>query len=286
MSSPRFEVLDAICHGGSQTRPNDDAYGTTHRAAFVLDGATGVGDAPLLPGTSDAQWVAREAAQSLTELATASDDDVPTLVARTVDRLVEKFVASRLREPRETFEIPFASLMLIAESSGQLEVGWYGDCRLLALGADGNSAALGPGAKSRAREQEGAREAAKLSGQGAASMLRQELLPQLRAQRNLANSRPGRGILGPDRRCVPLLRREAIELTRPATALLMSDGFYALVTDYLRYDDNQLILAARSVGLARLYDELRDIESGDPQGARFPRFKTHDDATALLVRIL
>jgi hypothetical protein len=285
VSSPRFEVLDVVCLGGSPTQPNDDAYGATGRAALVLDGATGVGDAPLLPGDSDARWLAVEAASILTELANTASDGVATLVAKTVDQLITRFAASRLREPCDTYEIPFASLMLLAESSGQLEIGWYGDCRLLALGADGNQVTGGPGLKARAREQDRAREAATNSGIGAASMLRKDLLPQLRAMRNLANSRPGAGVLGPDPRCVPLLRREAIELALPATALLMSDGFYALVTDYQLYDDSTLLAVARRRGLAALYDELRAIESDDPQGTRFPRYKTHDDATAVLVSI-
>jgi hypothetical protein len=281
----RFEVLEAICRGGSPTRPNDDAYGVSRRAAFVLDGATGVGDTPLLPGESDARWVAVEAAAILTDLANTTSDDVASLVAKTVDQLIARFVATRLRAPLDTYEIPFASLMLIAASSGRLEVGSYGDCRLLALGADNTLSTAGPGLKARVREQDRAREASTNSGVGAASMLRKDLLPQLRAMRNLANSRPGTGVLGPDPRCVPLLRQLAIELELPATALLMSDGFYALVTDYQCYDDEGLVRAASAKGLAALYDELRAVESGDPEGTRFPRYKTHDDATALLVSI-
>ena len=37
--------------------------------------------------------------------------------------------------------------------------------------------------------------------------------------------------------------------------------------------------------MAPLYDELRAVEADDPHGARYPRFKTGDDATALLLRI-
>ena len=35
-----------------------------------------------------------------------------------------------------------------------------------------------------------------------------------------------------------------------------------------------------------LGDELREVEAEDPNGARFPRFKKSDDATALLLEIV
>lgn len=50
-------------------------------------------------------------------------------------------------------------------------------------------------------------------------------------------------------------------------------------------DAAELIDAALSSGLEPLARELRRIETEvDPDGARFPRFKQSDDATALLLR--
>jgi hypothetical protein len=67
--------------------------------------------------------------------------------------------------------------------------------------------------------------------------------------------------------------------------LLATDGFYALVEDYKRYGDRELIATAQTIGLATLARELRHIENDDPNGERFPRMKKSDDATALLVRV-
>jgi serine/threonine protein phosphatase PrpC len=67
--------------------------------------------------------------------------------------------------------------------------------------------------------------------------------------------------------------------------LLCSDGFLALASDYERYDADALLAACLSRGLKPLCDELRDIERGDREGRRFPRFKVSDDATAVVVRI-
>ena len=64
-----------------------------------------------------------------------------------------------------------------------------------------------------------------------------------------------------------------------------TDGFFALVSDYDAYTTETLMQAAASKGLSALGEELRAIEMGDPEGRRFARFKRHDDATALLLRV-
>jgi hypothetical protein len=46
-----------------------------------------------------------------------------------------------------------------------------------------------------------------------------------------------------------------------------------------------LVTAAKSKGLAALGQELRAIESADPMGEKFARFKKSDDSTALLLEV-
>ena len=63
----------------------------------------------------------------------------------------------------------------------------------------------------------------------------------------------------------------------------MTDGFYRLVSPYRRYSDAQLIERAGSEGLGALLTELRGMEADPADDASIGRFKTSDDATALLV---
>jgi hypothetical protein len=65
--------------------------------------------------------------------------------------------------------------------------------------------------------------------------------------------------------------------------LLVTDGFYRLVSPYGRYTDAQLIERAGREGLGALLTELRGMEANAADDARIGRFKTSDDATALLV---
>jgi len=66
-------------------------------------------------------------------------------------------------------------------------------------------------------------------------------------------------------------------------ALLVTDGFYRLVSPYGRYTDADLISIASERGLGVLMSELRGMESNSADDAKIGRFKTSDDATALLV---
>jgi len=66
--------------------------------------------------------------------------------------------------------------------------------------------------------------------------------------------------------------------------LLASDGFAALVDLYRVLDAQALLERALATGLQPLVAEARRIETEvDPDGLRYPRFKTSDDATALLL---
>ena len=63
----------------------------------------------------------------------------------------------------------------------------------------------------------------------------------------------------------------------------MTDGFAVLADQYGAYDPAGLVRAAIDKGLEELGRELRAIERADAAGAKHPRFKASDDATALLM---
>ena len=59
-----FELLDSLSLPGDAAKPNEDAFGHDAAAAVVLDGATPLGDG-LMPGPSDAAWIAQFGARRL-----------------------------------------------------------------------------------------------------------------------------------------------------------------------------------------------------------------------------
>jgi hypothetical protein len=67
--------------------------------------------------------------------------------------------------------------------------------------------------------------------------------------------------------------------------LLMTDGFYRLVSPYRRYSAAELMAEATKRGLGSLLTDLRALEASPADDARLGRIKTSDDATALYFEV-
>src|SRR4029077_10072503 len=125
----RFELIDSISLSGDSAKPNEDALGLLPNAAVVLDGATGLSD-PLMPGKSDAAWLAQFGARRvLAHL--GSGEDAGSAILGAMRDAERSFSVLRRRAPEETYEIPFASLILGCAYEQHLEALWFGDCAAL-----------------------------------------------------------------------------------------------------------------------------------------------------------
>jgi serine/threonine protein phosphatase PrpC len=279
-----LEIIDSISLPGNPAKANEDAFGAEERAAVVMDGATGLGD-NLMPGPSDAAWLATFGARRL--LAHLRDGDAPKHAVRAAMKDAEQsYKALRKRAPAENYEIPHASMMLVAQADDGIDALWFGDCALLVQVPGGGTEVIGDALDKRATEASRvARLAAKHGLSPAAGINRPVFLEALRKARNYANTEKGHWSFAPEPHAA-----EHVECTRrvlPAETVLLlcSDGFLALVSDYKAYDAAGLIAACQTKGLAAIAEELRAIESADADGVKFPRFKTSDDATALLLKL-
>lgn len=281
----RIQLLDSLSLPGSPTRVNDDAMGATPAIAFVLDGVTSLSPTPLMPGESDAAWVAHLARDLLLAAPAALAADIPALVRHVAEAITKDFEALRARPPVARHELPWTTLSLVGVRAGGIDIAYVGDSRVLVETADDEVHNFGTTPSRGAFE---ARLARKMQSHGrgiGVDVLRETVVDELRRARELVNMPDGYWLLGADARVSANLNRASLKLDGPAVALLATDGFYALVEDYKAYGDRELVATAQTIGLAVLGEQLRTIERADPDGTRFPRMKTSDDATAVLVRI-
>ena len=278
-----FEILDTLTLPGDPLKPNDDAFAHAGNAAVVLDGATSLGD-PLMPGASDAAWIAHFGARRL--MAHLRDGDAPKDALRHALNDAEKsFKALRRRAPSEQWEIPFASMALAVEAPGGCDFLWFGDCAGLLQGTKNTVEILGDSFVSKMREAKRAAKLAKeLKHAPVASGERSPYLPALRKARNLVNT-GSHWAFSPDPQAAEHVAMKRVAAPSGSLLLLASDGFLALLTDYGRYSAHTLMRSAAEKGLAGLGEELRAIEEADPDGHKHPRFKKSDDATAVLLRL-
>jgi hypothetical protein len=266
-----FRVLEVLAMPGTgEGRITEDAHGCGNGLAFVFDGATSVADRRLLPGDSDAGWIARAGRDAL--LAT-QPGPLRERVRRSLEDVTARFDAERDGPVGPRHNVPSAALAVI---DGR-EAGLFADCAVVVLRGDGRVEAVTAPKTTKGSERERAIAARALPPDA--------LLARQKASRARMNAADGYNVFVPDPAAAERLAVTPLVLEAGDRALILSDGFYALVEEYGAYTDEALMAAALSKGLAALYAELRAIEAADPQCLRFPRFKTSDDATALLVEV-
>ncbi|HEX2761249.1 MAG TPA: hypothetical protein VHM27_12075 [Rhizomicrobium sp.] len=275
-------LRESLSLPGDPGKPNEDSFAHGDHAALVMDGATPLGE-PLMPGASDAAWIAQFAARRL--MAHLKDGDAPRdAIAHALADAEKSFSALRRRPIREKWEIPCASMILAAQSEAGLECLWFGDCTALLLQGEA-CLVIGDAFEKRGEEAESASRIAREKNLKAAPHLnRPEILSHLRAARGRVNS-GANWLFSPNPKAAAHAAHKSVKPKPGDLLLLASDGFLALATDYGAYDAKGLVMAARDKGLAVLGNELRAIEDGDALGEKFARFKKSDDATALLLEL-
>jgi hypothetical protein len=278
-----LRLLDSLSLPGDPAKPNEDAFAHKQSAALVMDGTTMLDD-PRMPGPSDAQWIATFGARRL--LAHLGDQEPKKALRAAMADAQKSFQALRRRELDAPWQLPCASVMLVADAEARrgLEFLWLGDCAAL-LRQEGGVTVIGESLARRAAESGRARSLAREKNVSpAAPGVRRQFLDHLRAARARVNS-GDYWLFSPDKRAAAHARRRIVKAEPGALLLLASDGFLALAVNYGAYDMAGLIAAAKTKGLAAMGEELRAIENDDAGGDRFPRFKKSDDATALLLEV-
>ncbi len=280
-------VLDALSVAGDRGKQNDDACGAHGNLAWVIDGATDLHDAPFSGAASDAAWIARELDRALRGGAGDLDEAALRALVREASAAAAARVA-RWSPPPAPWQKPIASALLLADAGGALVGLDLGDCRLYALGADDAAhAAGGPPDAADKEEAFVAQIAQDVPARADGALWRApNVLAVLREARTAQNTATHDAkVFSTDPACADAARVWRLPLARPGHVLLASDGFSALVDRYNAYDAAGLVQAAATHGVAALAGELRAIERDDAGGARHPRFKRSDDATALLLRV-
>jgi len=275
-------LLDSLSLPGDPAKVNEDSFAHGDHAALVMDGATPLGD-PLMPGPTDAAWLAQFGARRL--MAHLKDGDAPrTALSHALEDAEKSFNALSRHPVQEKWQTPCASMFLATESKAGLECFWFGDCSAL-LFHDGACRIIGDAFDKRGQEADSARKIAREKNLAPAPDLnRPEILSYLRAARSRANS-GSYWLFSPNPRAAKHVAHAGVKAAPGDLLLLASDGLLALATDYGAYDARGLMLAARDEGLAALGEQLRAIENSDAMGEKFARFKKSDDATALLLEI-
>lgn len=285
-----LDIIDSLSLPGSPDKANEDRLGHAEHVAFVIDGATGLGDRRFMQShDSDAAWLAEFAARHFLDLASSVEATTSDTVSELNRAARAAFFEAAAGDLVPRYAWPSAGFAMIRAIGGRIEFCGLGDCKALLLRQDGEveiHSALGDFFT--AEGEAAARQLSRLGRFDGGSLLGDaETLAGLRAARERHNT-PQSGIwtLGMVEEAGQHVQTARLLASDYTLALLCSDGFSSLADAYGLYAPRELMQAASKNGLAPLGDEIRRIEREiDPDGIRFPRFKQSDDATAVLIRI-
>lgn len=282
-----LRILDSLSLPGSPDRANEDSFGATANCAFVIDGATGLGENFINgPENSDAAWLANFARARFEEdgNANAPVGEIVRAINTAVRAVVDKAAGSL---PVEDWRLPIAGFQMVRAEGGQLRTYGLGDCVLFIVDADGHHqriTALGDGLR---EEQATAREALHRIGgfENGKPLINDEALRDGERRVRASFNKPGAPVwtLGCAADAGDHVQSTSLAMKSPMRGVLCTDGFAALADVYHRYDTVTLVQAACEKGLGALADQLRHIEQvEDPSGRIHARMKRSDDATAIV----
>jgi hypothetical protein len=284
----QIDVIDSISDPGKPERPNEDRLAWNASSAFIVDGATGLGDQQFMTGFgSDAAWIAEFAAKRLMSEVTP-EADFADIIRRISQDARISFEALAGDQPRYAW--PVAALAGLRVTPNGMQFAGLGDSVVYILHDDGGEESLMALPDAFEREQAAARaHVARLGGIGAAGMATSDpkTLADLRRNRERQNTAEGTVwslSLVPE--TADHIAAATIDITGGATAIICSDGLADLVSLYGQYTPSSLIRRAVTAGLPSVIKELRQLEREiDPEGLKYPRLKQSDDTTAILCRI-
>lgn len=262
---------------------NEDVVGHTADAAWVIDGATGVG-AALLEEPSDAAWLARRADRAIRSLL-ASDPGI-----RTGQLIREVCVACRddlgrlsSRRANGTHEHPSAAIAIVRSRPHGLELATLGDCRIAYRDQHGQARLFGETglAAFEAKTVALVRRLLRAEPALGPNELRERLRPQLLENRRSMNVEGGYWVLGTNPAAADHLDAMVVPTAIGSPFAIGSDGFLRLVELFGLASPGDLLAIADQGALGVWMDRLRHIERGEGSWAMHPRVKLHDDASFL-----
>jgi Protein phosphatase 2C len=263
------------------TAANADFFHVADGTLLLLDGAAPPSTQRVSAFANDTVWLVRRFVEHCRALA----ESVPSMLDRIEaarEHAAEEYAGLCAVAGAVPGESPFSCLAVAHEAEGGTHFYNMGDCTTLIRDGSGSVHNFG---QSAVRQLD--REALDLLKLSIAQGIPTHQERSLRIGPRILSNRAQRNVLaGYDVLDVNVSSRGRIEVARYAPAdvsavLMMTDGFYRLVDTFARYTDASLLAAAEGRGLAPLLEELRELEVRDAECTAYPRFKPHDDATAL-----
>ncbi|WP_294238610.1 protein phosphatase 2C domain-containing protein [uncultured Sphingomonas sp.] len=262
---------------------NEDAVGHFGDAAWVIDGATGVGSA-LLDAPSDAAWLAQTANRLIAE-ALADDPERSTIemLRDVMTRCAAALADAQVRAADGAHELPSAAFAMVRLRGDVAEITALADCRVAAVDETGDARLFGTYALDavESRTLAAVKAIREEEPDIDAEALKRRLLPGLSANRHLKNRDGGYWVLGAEPAAADHVWQASVPLRPGQRFAIASDGFLRLVELFGTATPADLLTIATPEEGAAWLAQLRDLERQPDSLRRHNRVKRHDDASLI-----
>jgi hypothetical protein len=276
----RFRSLDRLSLPGS--RVNEDGIGLRGSFAWVIDGATGLSDEQLTSRGSDAAWLAGLIGDRLMDLAGEEGDAVLSRLEADIHSIFRETTA-HVPEVGDR-HAPSACLGLVEAHPGEggqvrVQGRFLGDVIALVPTERG----VVRWTDERAKPFEKKTLAALGAREHAPGSIPEAVKRQILENRTKLNRPDGYWVVNPLRPWAGRELRFEAQVKPGEPIVLATDGFMRLVDVFGAYSDTALHARLAAGKGPDLMQELRERERNDLLAAAYPRVKTHDDATFLVI---
>jgi hypothetical protein len=267
-------------------RMSEDYWGkvgdTAHGAAWVLDGATGLGDQQYSGHAySDAAWYAQNFSKALADHS-LSGLPVADIFSAALEQVLRAWQATGAPHDIPRYAMPTAAGIWVRWRGDALETVSLGDCRGWAV-TETSSSQLGT-CDDDPNDAWLAERIAELQANGTPpDAMRAAVMPVLREARSRMNQPDGYMIFGLQPEIAPELPVRQHPL-QPGEIVLCSDGLFRW-SDVLHCGTGTAFAKAAVVDIHSLAATVRQMESDDKDCIKFTRLKRHDDATGMVLRV-
>lgn len=278
---PQFRSLYRQSVPGS--RINEDGLGLHGPFAWIIDGATGLSTEQLTSGGSDAAWLSGIIGEKLQDL--AETGSLEGMLSRLEGHVHDAFDAATSHLPgRQDHHAPSACLGLVgaraAANGGVLVEGAFlGDVVALVPSHEG----IVRWTDERAKPFEKKTLTALGSAGHEPGRIPEAVRRQILENRAKLNQPDGYWVVSPRRPFAGRELRFEVRVRSGEPIVLATDGFMRLVDVFGRYTDSTLHARLAEGRGEELVQELRELERSDLMAGAYPRVKTHDDATVLVI---
>lgn len=278
-----FKFTDMASQKGSAIA-NEDVINITEYGAWVLDGATSLNEKCLVDNTSDAKWYVNWWDNYLTENI-SSNHSLKHIMENGIDMVKNEFIKlSGIKEFKE-IDMPSSGISIIKWNLDKTSAEYLnlGDCILVYSKNDENIVFY-----DKKIEQLDSKVLNKINyltkEQGLTlDQAKTEVFDEIIENRKLKNTPNGYYILGFDKTAIEKATNGHFKLDDNVKIFMATDGFTALYNNYKYTTLDYLLNNIEKKGIESFISILRDIENNDATGILYPRYKIHDDASALYI---